>query len=371
VRAFFVLLQQADAPTVLERDARASWGDEAVEALLRAGAVRRDEPTWYPCGGPRRFGCPRRVRPNADDPTRPLLAVCGQEVPACRPVPLTRREASPLLVSLTGLGRAVRRLLALEGELADDDASMPKTLRLGHRLREGGGLCDVLLTRAAWEAGFGAMLAERAAHARSALVLAPTATHVRSDLVARYAGPGRVQLAFLEDLLAVRGGELVLAGALEAPRASEVEAPFCRALTDGGERALGRKAYEALRSSDPQPYDLLLDLLHVAHGRPAEAWSRDAGGHVELTRHEAEALAELVERAAPTKARDLACLRAARLHDPVQVVERARRKVDARVSRYAWRTFVTSGGSGETRAFHFTPPEGFRYACLVPFRDGN
>ncbi|HEU4409120.1 MAG TPA: hypothetical protein VFS43_27935 [Polyangiaceae bacterium] len=361
----FVLLQQADAPTVLERDARAAWGDETVEALLRAGAVRRDAATWYPCGGPRRFGCPRRVRPNAGDRARPLLAVCGQEVPACRPVPLTRREASPLLLSLTGLGRAVRRLLALEGELAPDDASMPGTLRLGHR-EEGGGLRDVLLTRAAWDAGFGAMLAERAAHARPALVLAPTATHVRSDLVARYAGPGRVQLAFLEDLLAVRGGELVLAGALEPPVAPAAEAPFCRALTDGGELALDRKAYEALRSSDPPPFDLVLDLIHVAHGRPAEAWSRDAGGHVELTRHEAEALVELVERAVPTEARELACLRAARLHDPVRVVERARRKVDARVSRYEWRTFVTSGGSGETRAFHFTPPEGFRYACLVP-----
>lgn len=355
---------------MLERDARAAWGDEAVEALLRAGAVRRDAAAWYPCGGPRRLGCPRRVRANSGDPARPFVAVCGQDVPACRTVLLTRQEARTLFVSTAGLGGAVRRLLELEGELAPDDASMPGTLRLGHR-RESGGLRDVLLTRAAWEAGFGAMLAERAAHARPALVLAPTATHVPSDLVARYAGHGRVQLAFLEDLLAVRGGELVLAGALEAPRARETEAPFCRALTDGGEHALGRNAYEALRSSDPPPYDLLLDLLHVAHGRPAEAWSRDAGGHVELTRHEAEALAELVERAAPTEARDLACLRAARLHDPVRVVERARQKVDARVSRYGWRAFVTSGGSGETRAFHFTPPEGFRYACLVPFRDGN
>lgn len=368
MRPFFVLLQQADAPTVLERDARASWGDEAVEALLRAGAVRRDEPTWYPCGGPRRFGCPRRVRANPGDAARPLLAVCGRASPACRSVPLTRPEALPLLASVADVGRAVRRLFALEGEFAPDDAAMPRTLRLGHRRRESGERLDVLLTRAAWDAGFAGMLAERATHPWPTLVLAPTATHLGSDLVARYAGPGRVQLAFLEEVLAVRGGELTLAHGAEGPPAPTPQAPFCRALTNEGERALDRAAYHAWCATEAPRFDLLLDLLHVAHGHPAVAWRRDAGGRaerVELTRHEAEALVELIERRAPTEACELACLRAAGLHDPVRVVERARQKVDVRVSRYGWRAFVTSGGSGQERAFHFAPPAGFRYACFV------
>jgi hypothetical protein len=304
-----------------------------------------------------------------------------------------------LLASVADVGRAVRRLFALEGEFAPDDAAMPRTLRLGHRRRESGERLDVLLTRAAWDAGFAGMLAERATHPWPTLVLAPTATHLGSDLVARYAGPGRVQLAFLEDVLAVHGGELALAHDVEGRAAPAPQAPFgraltnegelalaegaegltgaaprrpfCRALTNEGERALDRTAYHAWCANEPPPFDLLLDLLHVAHGHPAVAWRRDARGRaerVELTRHEAAALAELIERRAPTEACDLACLRAARLHDPVQVVERARRKVDARVSRYRWRAFVTSGGSGPERAFHFAPPAGFRYACLLPPR---
>ena len=91
---------------------------------------------------------------------------------------------------------------------------------------------DVLLTRAAWEPGFAGMLAERAAHPRPSLVLAPTATGVRSDLVARYAGPGRVRLAFLEEMLTVRGGELTLTEGAAGLTAAGTKAPFCRALTE-------------------------------------------------------------------------------------------------------------------------------------------
>ncbi|HEU4532825.1 MAG TPA: hypothetical protein VFS00_01860, partial [Polyangiaceae bacterium] len=324
MRPFFFLIQRADAPAVLERDARAAWGDEAVEALARAGVVRRGAADWHPCGDPRGFGCPRRVRANPGDTERPFVAVCGREAPACRPVLLSALERTQLLASLPDLGRAVRRLLGLGGELATGDASMPRTLHLGQRPREGGPPLDVLLTRAVWDAGFAGMLAERAAHPRPTLVLAPTATHVRSDLVARYAGPGRVRLAFLEDVLTTRGGELALAESagdlIEAPRA-----PFCRALTDRGERVLDRAAHEALVGRAPSELDWVLDAVAASRGRPATAWTRDARGapkRVELTRHEAEALAELVERAVPTRARDLACLRAAGVHDPVKVVQR-------------------------------------------------
>jgi hypothetical protein len=370
VRRLFLLLQQVDSPAVFEPEARAAWGDEAVEALERAGVVRRVAAERYPCEGLQAVGCPRRVRANPGDPKRPFVAVCGRDAAACSPVPLAPRERTQLVASLLDLGRAVRRLLGLEGELAGGDASMPRTLHLGRAPREAGAPLDVLLTRAAWNAGFAGMLAERAAHARPTLVLAPTATGVRSDLVARYAGPGHMRLAFLEDMLAVRAGKLALAQGAEGLAAPAPRVLICRALTERGERALDRTAYDALRATEP-PFDLRLDLIHAVHGQPVVAWRRDAEGHaerVELTRHEAEALAELIERRAPTEARELACLRAAGLHDPVRVVERARQKVDVHVSRYAWRAFVTSGGSGQERAFHFAPPAGFRYACLLPLR---
>jgi hypothetical protein len=366
-----VLLQRADAPAVLEGEARASWGNAAVDALLRAGVVRRDAADWHPCGGPHGFGCPRRVRENAGDGKHPLLAVCGQRVPACGSVPLTRGEASQLLASLFDLGRALGRLFGLEGELVTGDASMPHTLHLGRRRGEQGETVDVLLTRAAWEPGFGGMLAERASHARPTLVLAPTATHVRSDLVARYGGPGHVRLAFVEDLVTVSGGELLLSEGGSARLGPAARAPFCRVLTEQGERALDRAAYDAFLRDEAQAFDFVLDAVAASRGRHAIAWTRDeqgCPGRVELTRYEAEALAELVERAAPTRARDLACLRAAGAQDPVKVVERARQKADVQTSRYAWRAFATSGGTGEGRAYHFAPPPGFRYACLVPAR---
>ncbi|HEU4406812.1 MAG TPA: hypothetical protein VFS43_16210 [Polyangiaceae bacterium] len=374
MRDFFVLLQRADAPAVLEGEARSAWGDAAVDALLRAGVVRRDAADWHPCGGPHGFGCPRRVRENPGDAKRPLLAVCGQRAPACGPVPLARGEASQLLASLPDLGRAVGRLLGLEGELAPCDASMPHTLQLGRRRGEGGAAGDVLLTRAAWEPGFGGLLAERAAHPRPSLVLAPTAAHVRSDLVARYAAPGRVQLAFLEDILTARGGELALSEGGRALLEPAARASLCRALTDRGERALDRAAYDAFLRDEAHAFDFVLDAVDVSRGRHATAWRRDERGgleRVELTRHEAEALAELVERAAVTRAGELACLRAAGVHDAVRVVERARQKVDVRVARYAWRAFATIGGRGDERAYHFAPPPGFRYACLLPPHDAR
>jgi hypothetical protein len=371
VRKLFVLLQQVDSPAVFESEARAAWGDEAVEALELAGVVRRIAAERYPCEGLHAAGCPRRVQANPGDPSRPFVAVCGRATAACSPLPLTPRERVRLVGSLPSLGRAVRRLFALGGEFVAGDASMPHTFHLGQAPREGGALLNVLLTRAAWSEGFASMLAERAAHARPTLVLAPTAAHVRSDLIARYAGPGRVRLAFLEDVLTVRGGELALTEAAEGLVALAPQASIGRIVTVEGERPLDRAAYDAWCAAEPPPFDLLLDLLHVAHGQPAVAWRRDAAGHaerIELTRHEAEALAELIERRTPTEARELACLRAAGLHDPVRIVERARQKVDVHVSRYAWRAFVTSGGSGHERAFHFAPPAGFRYACLLPLR---
>ena len=374
MRRLFLLLQQVDTPAVLASEARAEWGDEAVGALEGAGVVQRVAADWYPCGGPHGSGCPRSVRANPGDAKRPFLAVCGRAPAWCLSVPLAPGERDQLVGSMPALAHAVRRLLGLGGELVAGDPSMPNTLHLGHLPREGGTPVDVLVTRAAWDRGFGGMLIERAAGARPSLVLAPTATYVRPDLVGRYAGPGRVRLAFLEDLLAVRGGELALAEGAEGLAGAAPRGLFCRALTERGERALDRAGYDAWRAAEPPPFDLLLDLIYASHGQPVAAWRRDAWGRaerVELTRHEAEALAELIERGVPTEARELACLRGAGLHDPVRVVERARQKVDVRASRYAWRAFITSGGSGPGRAFHFAPPADFRYACLVRFQDNG
>jgi hypothetical protein len=371
VRRLFLLLQQVDTAAVLASEARSDWGDEAVVALERAGVVHRVAADWHPCGGPHGSGCPRRVRANPGDPKRPFLAVCGQSPAACLPVPLAPEERTQLLASLPALGRAVRRLLGLEGEFASGDASMPSTLRLGHHRREGGVPRDVLLTRASWNAGFGGMLAERASHARPTLVLAPTATHVRSDLVARYGAPGHVRLAFVEDLVTVSGGELLLSDEGSERLEPAAQPRFCRVLTEQGERTFDRATYDAFLRDEAHAFDFVLDAVATSRGRHAIAWTRDEQGRpgrVELTRYEAEALAELVERAAPTRARDLACLRAAGAHDPVKLVERARKKADVQTSRYAWRAFATSGGTGEGRAYHFTPPPGFRYACLVPAR---
>src|SRR5690606_42151746 len=83
-----------------------------------------------------------------------------------------------------------------------------------------------------------------------------------------------------------------------------------------------------------------------------------------LTHNEAQAIIELVRTGRPLRAGEFDSLN---LNNMDRLVERARKKLDVRLGRYAWRAIHTlTGDSPEANRWQFRPDQLTRWAVLAP-----
>lgn len=186
----------------------------------------------------------------------------------------------------------------------------------------------------------------------------------------------RVELLFLEDVLLVRGGELVLTrdrwgsfGVAEPP-APYGDAPgvYCEALAGDDAEHLTESEYRA-RLATREDQHLFIDMLSAGQGGRHPAGRRNGREVFEettLTPNEAAALAELVARRSPLRPTEL---QSVSVTHPDKVIEQGRRKVDVRLARYQWRAFHTiRGDTPDAKHYAFQPPDGFRCLIFRPHR---
>jgi len=350
-------------------------GDDVIDVLLGTRILERAQvANRYPCeagGG----GCPRHVVKNTlGSPSHPWIAVCGRPIPACADIPLTAEGAEEYSLSQEQLARALRALMGLSGSLEFLDRRRYDDAVLLGELTVLGGARDVFLSITTWHGGLDALLAARAASQRASLIFVPAARALDPELAHRYTPGAHVTLAFLADVVRIHDGRLALARPLEElTRARFERAPqFCTLYEAGTWRPLSNEEYSATIAR-PTDYDLFLDGA-VPRGKRFVGGKKTFDGSyefVELSREQMLVMVELVARGTSTPAAQLASVRAAQIHDPLRIVQRARKLLDVKLGhRNRWRSFhVTPGVSSSQKSFVFRPPEGLRYAILAPPRE--
>jgi hypothetical protein len=367
VYRFLELYQEARTPKLVARQFRSLIGDEVADALLRAEVLRPSPTaTRYPCESGR-LGCPRRIVANCGHPSHPWVAVCGLPFPACEEIPLTDADLEEYRTSHERFANLVRRLLRVRGSFKLLDSAYADTVQLGE-IEGRSGIHDAFLSLAAWDRSLPTLLAERMLVQRRSIVFVPTNRGVSLELIHRHPPGAHVTLAFLVDILAARDGEFVVLptfAELFAPR-TRSSPSFCRLLTSKGARDLTRAEYDDVvrKAGD---FDLFVDAVVPSNSTKYAAGRRRTGRRydsAELTRLEATAIAELVIRGAPVRARDLNALQGV-LH-PARTIEAARRKVDVRLARYKWRAIHTHAAGNERDCqYVFSPPASLGYAILA------
>jgi hypothetical protein len=153
------------------------------------------------------------------------------------------------------------------------------------------------------------------------------------------------------------------------PRRGEAQAagPAFVLFTGGRRQDITRVEYEEVAARFAE-YDLYIDLAktavsgrYVARRKDQDGVSREAS----LSKNEAFALAELVEGGRAVRPKQLKSI--GTMQNPDKVIETARSRVDVNLGRYDWRAFKTlPGETAKAKAFHFNPPDGFRYALIRP-----
>ena len=227
MRGFLGLLSRVGTRT-LALGAFESAASEEAQRALRAEGIVRPGPLarTYPCGGDEP-GCAREVRGFDDDDLgleaneprvirdriapRAYVAVCSQSPHACPFAEVESDALAQVTIARDPLARTVARLLGLSAVPRAPQAAEPpkddEPLLLGEEARDGT-LRDVFLLVHP-RSDLAHRLGARERDARPATIFVPTAQGVDPPLFARH-GPGaHVELARLDDAIAVRGGALV------------------------------------------------------------------------------------------------------------------------------------------------------------------
>jgi hypothetical protein len=189
-------------------------------------------------------------------------------------------------------------------------------------------------------------------------------------------GPGdRVELLFLEDALKNQNGAIRLDLTESLPSTVREIAspyyspdrPFCRLIDQNGDRPITKSEYRASKNN-ADDRDLFIDTTTTIDAGRHPAGRRDLKGTYEetaLTPNEARLLIALIST---RKSMSLNELRSLGPDHPDKVIERARRKVDVKRSRYSWRAIHTlrSDSMPESKQYSFNPPVKITFAVLLP-----
>jgi hypothetical protein len=312
---------------------------------------------------------------DAPEPQGGWAAVCGDDEQSCADLVLSSEDLEMQAISPTALASWLREALGARGT----------TTRFGQRKGvEGLGSLlwegeerEALLALGCGRAGLRQLLQERERLRARSVVFIPSLAVLDGELQARYAPGSQVEVVDLRHLVSVEAGRLVLVPARSGPRrvvpvrepaapAYAAEPIVAEVFEATGKRGLSAAELTALVARRGT-LDLFIDTTAPGGHRGLRAGHRDAAGtfvEVELTVGEAAVLVELVQTRKALRSRDFRGLNATAI---TKTFERARKKVDLREGRYAWRAFQTKSGSEPAaKRFLFNPPDKFAFAVIVP-----
>jgi hypothetical protein len=372
IRKFLRVLRSYELELHRERWER-DIGD-ALFATLRRERVLYDGGVadWYECGG--RCGERRRVIEAPDEhPGKPYLALCAVDG-GCLDKPLSEDGAHVWGFSFADAIAVLRRTLGIDGA-SETEEVVHGVFAIGSVDRSGI-RADVFLAVNPDDDAFPHFVSARAHAQRAAVVLINTARWLPQAFVDAH-GPGkRVEIALLEDMLAVRDGAIVATDTGERlrgrPKTSGV--PVCLVIDADGERALDEAEYRELLGRAEHDLDFFLDVstLHrdgrrkffvggIRH-RPESGGARGVFERVELRQTEGAAAVEFIERThrgRHVKPSELTTL--ADYEDALQVFRRAFEKLDPEPRQYV----EQQPGSRDVHiAFAFRPSLGSRWAIV-------
>ncbi len=349
-------------------------GVATFDAILKTGVIEKDDlADWYPCMGPEGDNCPMRVFPNPGHPTHAYIAVCGNRPPRCKNIYLNEVDLLQVRFSFSGIYKMLRNQLRINGDFKPDNEVFPGINYLGET--NWGGRREVFLATNAASRIFPAFLTtRRQIRAANCLVLAPSKQWISKALIDQY-GPGSaIELAFLEDVLIVNKGEIIIVPPPDsADRVREPEIsyrstaePKCRIIDHDGERTVTESEYRRLQDRKGE-FDLFIDTISTVQTGRCRAIRKNLDGSLDessLTWKEASLLRQLITKKKPLSARQL---NSVDLLHPDKAVETARKKVDVNLSRREWRAFQTLGSdTKEAKLFVFNPPPGFKFVVFLP-----
>lgn len=179
-------------------------GDDAFALLCREGVLEpAGRADTYPCPGSGK-SCPRVVVPVPRNQTKPFVAVCGDRR-SCVSLPLTDEETQLHALNRRAWVALVRRTYALDGAISYD---LPGAFGLWSIGQTRGR--DVFLAEKPDGHDLLQFVLAREGMARRARVLVPTATRVDPFVLQRCRMAQHVEIALMDDELAIDSGELVL-----------------------------------------------------------------------------------------------------------------------------------------------------------------
>jgi hypothetical protein len=305
------------------------------------------------------------------------LAVCGHDEEGCLDEELEGRDLELLAAAGQGLAAWLRTALGATGT-ALRLPRHPGVHGLG-RIRRGDEDRDAILVTGATASQLEQFVGDLSRTGSRWLVLLPNWGAVHGEL-RLHAGGGLVHLAALETMFHLEAGQLTMrTDALypttpaplpllvsEPPLTPPAAPAVCVVHDHDGRRELTVAGYQALvaRAGD---FDLFIDTTVTAERGGHRALRRDLQARSEetsLTRHEAAVLVELITTRRAMRSGDFPSVEVNAL---AKVIERARRKVDVSLGRYAWRAIHTiASGLPEAKRWQFNPPEALCFALIVP-----
>jgi hypothetical protein len=181
----------------------AAIGEEAFDILRAAGVLEPAGPgDRFPCPG---FGnaCPRTIVETPHSKRSPFRAVCSDASPACAYEFLTEQQIQTHALNRRAWVALLRRLFGLEGAIAYDGNHGHGVWQIGTR-----GNADLFLARKPEALALWPFLTARESLAQRTVILVPTRRGIEAALGQRFAHGKHVELAFLEQSLVLRDGNI-------------------------------------------------------------------------------------------------------------------------------------------------------------------
>lgn len=352
-------------------------GEGLVSVLERHGLLEnKGQAESYPCGGFCGGKNQRRVL-DTPEPDGTWAVVCGDDEQSCVDLMLSSADLELQAISPTALASWLREALRARGT-ALRFAQHKGVEGLGSLIWEGEER-EAIMALGCGRAGLRQLLQDLERLRARSVVFVPSLVVLDGEWQARFAPGSAVEVVDLRKLVAVEAGRLVLVPARSGPqRMLPVREPagvpyaaepiVAEVFESTGKRGLSAAACLQL-VEQRATFDLFLDLTRVVEGSRHLASKREASGEVmeaSLSRHEAEAAAELIRRRLPLGQGEFETIS---VQAPRKLIERMRQVLDVRQGRYEWRAIHTiRGDTAETRRWHFKPPATLKFAVLVPFR---
>lgn len=325
------------------------------------------------CGDSLRGDCRRRVTPAPNTVPQAYWATCTHPSGSCGVTRMSREQVTEFEFSMVEFIDLLRRLFALTGPIAPPTPNGVSPQHIGeHR-----GV-PVFLLRAH---GLRCLDAWVRCYTR-AIFLVPTVRDLSSVMLAGHGHGKAVEVIVLDEVLEHQGDTFrvhwpplpppqVSAAGISSPTLTEV---FVREVyAHDGQRKIGRAEYEELRERG-STYDLFLDQTDSAtdssgnkDGQRRPGWSRPPGQEalaVSLTKHETDAIVELVRAGRPLRATEFTHVDVTAIG---KVVEHARKAIDIKLGARSWRAIHTSG-DGRDKMWEFRPPTAMRWAVICHLR---